>query len=331
MHFTMPTSRKTDRPRDDKQVIDRRHSPKSRPPAAKAKPARPDPVYAVELIDVQLIDPDPRNPRIEPAEAEIPLLAASLDQYELFAPIMVRPAAVPGRFIVIFGERRFRAAQQAGWRRIPAIVKHVDAKDAARLMVEENRHQRALNPIETARALELLVSTGQTQDQAAKVFNRSQAWAANLIRLLKLPPEWQRRIARGDVTPRQGTILIRYADKPDVLATAGNLLDLNPAEWDGTKRLEFQLVALAGNAKTRGPECDKPAAPTAETKPEPVSSPSAEVKPRPVSPGPPTSEEPGRLVRWIVELIHQLGTIEDCDVIALALDAHRLALSTPPA
>ena len=122
-------------------------------------------------------------------------LADSIKAQGVVQPIVVRPLDGPGdgksqRYEIIAGERRWRAAQMAGLREIPAVIRHVPDEAAIAMALIENIQRENLNPLEEARALERLISEfGLTHQQAAEAVGRSRAGVSNLLRLLELAPE----------------------------------------------------------------------------------------------------------------------------------------------
>lgn len=227
-------------------------------PRTKAKSQIPNPKSKIAnplstLIPLAAIKPDPRNPR-QGAAAELAPLADSLGKLDLLNPVQVRPAGKPGHYLLIAGERRYRAARLAGWKEIPAVVRDVDDATAIEIMVAENLHQKKLNTIERARSLELLTRPasegggGLTQVAAGKMIGMSDHGVCNLIRLLKLPPEWQHRVASGEIKERCGRALVPYVDRPEVLAAVAEDLAANPADWEAAaafdKNLAFVVARL---------------------------------------------------------------------------------------
>jgi ParB family transcriptional regulator, chromosome partitioning protein len=170
----------------------------------------PDP----ELRDVavELIAPNPRQPRQTFDEESLAALAESLRERGVLQPVLVRPVA-GGTYELIAGERRWRAAQAAGFDRIPAVVRpHGDA-ESLELALIENMAREDLNPIEEARACSLLVEElGLTRDEVGKRVGRSRVAVSNLLRLLDLPDEVLGLLACGDLTEGHGRALLMVSD-----------------------------------------------------------------------------------------------------------------------
>jgi ParB family transcriptional regulator, chromosome partitioning protein len=163
-------------------------------------------------IPVDQISPNPRQPRqaFEPeAHAE---LVHSIRELGLLQPIVVRQVA-PERFELVMGERRWRAARDAGLIRIPAIVRSTEDD---RLLLEallENLHRTQLNPLEEAAAYDqLLKDFSCTHETLADRIGRSRSQVTNTLRLLRLPPAVQRRIAAGVISAGHARALLALDD-----------------------------------------------------------------------------------------------------------------------
>jgi len=168
--------------------------------AAPAAPAVDHPVpegsYFAEL-PVTSIVPNPRQPRTVFDEDAMQELVGSVREVGLLQPVVVRPLE-PGQFELVMGERRWRASQAAGLTTIPAIVRRTEDHDLLRDALLENLHRAQLNPLEEAAAYQqMLEDFGCTQDELATRIKRSRPQISNTIRLLRLPPTVQRRVAAG--------------------------------------------------------------------------------------------------------------------------------------
>lgn len=154
-------------------------------------------------IDPLAIEPNPRQPRQVFDEEALSELVHSIKEFGLMQPIVVRalPTAAPGapsRYQLVMGERRWRAAQEAGLAAIPSIVRETTDNDMLRDALLENIHRAQLNPLEEAAAYQqLLDEFGVTHDELASRIGRSRPLITNMIRLLRLPIAVQRRVAAG--------------------------------------------------------------------------------------------------------------------------------------
>ncbi len=164
-------------------------------------PASPSPVTPSEL-DVDLLQPNPNQPRTTIDEARLDELSRSIQASGVIQPIVVRRLS-DDRFEIVAGERRWRAAQRAGLHRVPVVVKDVADDQLLQLALVENLQREDLNPIEEAEGYrQLITEHGLTQDAVATAVGKDRATVANYIRLLQLPAELQaelgaRRLAMG--------------------------------------------------------------------------------------------------------------------------------------
>lgn len=163
-------------------------------------------------IDVAAISPNPSQPRTAFDEEALAELEHSIREFGLLQPIVVREAG-PGRYQLVMGERRWRATQQAGLDRIPAIVRTTADDVMLRDALLENIHRVQLNPLEEAAAYEqLLAEFGVTHTELADRLGRSRPVVTNTIRLLKLPVPVQRRVAAGVLSAGHARALLGLED-----------------------------------------------------------------------------------------------------------------------
>jgi ParB family chromosome partitioning protein len=188
--------------------------PGSRPPSPEP-PAPTHPVlegsYYAEL-EIATLSANPRQPRSVFDEEALDELTASVQEVGLLQPVVVRPIGGE-RFELVMGERRWRAAQAAGLTHIPAIVRRTEDHDLLRDALLENLHRAQLNPLEEAAAYQqLLEDFGCTQDELATRVKRSRPQISNTIRLLRLPPTVQRRVAAGVLSAGHARALLAVTD-----------------------------------------------------------------------------------------------------------------------
>ncbi|GAB3624236.1 ParB/RepB/Spo0J family partition protein [Mariniluteicoccus endophyticus] len=156
----------------------------------------PEGSYYAE-IPIGAVTPNPKQPRTEFDEDLLDELVESIKEVGLLQPIVVRPLG-KDKFELVMGERRWRASQVAGKKTIPAIVRRTEEHDLLRDALLENIHRAQLNPLEEANAYQqLLDDFGCTQEELSVRIKRSRPQISNTIRLLKLPPSVQRRVAAG--------------------------------------------------------------------------------------------------------------------------------------
>lgn len=158
-------------------------------------------------ILLSLIDPDPEQPRKHFDEAGISDLAQSIEANGLAVPILVRP--VGDRFVIVHGERRYRAVKSLGWPSIPAEVREIDADTAQWLALAENVQRADLSPIEEAEAFKARLSTGMTQAQLGARIGKTQSYIAQKLRLLTLPEPVAYYLNIGAITEGHTRQLLR--------------------------------------------------------------------------------------------------------------------------
>lgn len=174
----------------------------------------PVPGASFAELPVNSIRPNPRQPRTVFDEGELDELVGSIREIGVLQPVVVRPAPdEAGQFELIMGERRWRATQAAGLDVIPAIVRVTDDEDLLRDALLENLHRSALNPLEEAAAYrQLLDDFGCTHDELATRISRSRPQISNTLRLLRLPPLVQRRVAAGVLSAGHARALLGLSD-----------------------------------------------------------------------------------------------------------------------
>ena len=168
---------------------------------------------AVSEIDVELIEPNPFQPRVEFDPESLEELKQSILQQGVLQPILVRKAG--DRYQLIIGERRLRASKAAGQPTIPAIVRDIaDDLEMMELALLENVQRDDLNPIEVAKAIQQLQTVcGLTQETIAEKLGLSRAHVANISRLLKLPERIQAALMKGRLTMGHARALLSVADE----------------------------------------------------------------------------------------------------------------------
>src|SRR5262245_3107971 len=158
-------------------------------------------------IDIDRVDPNPVQPRLQIDPKSLDELGASIRENGVLQPILVRPFG--GRFQLIAGERRLAAAQRAGLLKIPAVVRTVPDDKLLELALTENIQREQLNPIEEAQAYQSLIDTlGLTQEDLALRLGKERSTIANAVRLLKLPAAVKLLIAEGKLTPGHARALL---------------------------------------------------------------------------------------------------------------------------
>ena len=166
-------------------------------------------------IAVELISPNSRQPRAAIADESLAALADSVRVRGVLQPVLVRPSG-GGRYELIAGERRWRAAQIAGHERVPALVRSRDDAEALEVALIENMAREDLNPFDAARGCAALVEElGLSQEEVGLRVGRSRAAVSNLLRLLELPDEALAMLQTGALTEGHGRALLLSSDHSD--------------------------------------------------------------------------------------------------------------------
>jgi ParB family chromosome partitioning protein len=175
-------------------------------------PTRPE--TSPRRAAVELLRPNPRNPRRSFAEAELGELADSIRAKGLIQPIVVRKAAgQAAHFEIVAGERRWRAAQRAGLSEVPIVLVEVDDRTSLEFAIIENVQRADLNPIEEAVGYQNLIDEfNYTQADLAQALGKSRSHIANTLRLLKLPEDVKTYLGEGKLTAGHGRALLGVAD-----------------------------------------------------------------------------------------------------------------------
>ena len=169
-------------------------------------------------VPIEFLSPNPRNPRRNFAEAELTDLAQSIREHGIVQPVVVRPSGEAGRYEIIAGERRWRAAQRAGLAKIPVIVRNVNDRVALELAIIENVQRTDLNSVEEALGYQqLLEEHNYTQADLGQIIGKSRSHVANTLRLLKLPDPVRDMIVDGSLSAGHARTLVT-ADDPAGLA-----------------------------------------------------------------------------------------------------------------
>ncbi|KUN27062.1 chromosome partitioning protein ParB [Streptomyces corchorusii] len=215
-------------------------------------PAPPMGAHFAE-IPLDAITPNPRQPREIFDEDALQELVTSIKEVGLLQPVVVRQMG-PGRYELIMGERRWRACREAGLEAIPAIVRATDDEKLLLDALLENLHRAQLNPIEEAAAYDqLLKDFNCTHDQLADRIGRSRPQVSNTLRLLKLSPTVQKRVAAGVLSAGHARALLAVEDSEEQDRLAHRIV----AEGLSVRSVE-EIVTLMGSrpqkaSRSRGP------------------------------------------------------------------------------
>ena len=183
------------------------------PQAAAPKAATASADNGPRSVPIDLVQRNPQQPRKHFDEAELTELANSIRSHGVLQPILVRPIA-GGRYEIVAGERRWRAAQRAGLHSIPAVVRELDEVEVLEIAIVENVQRTDLNPIEEAQAYRRLTDElGLSQEAIAAGVGKDRATIANYMRLLKLPQEVRNDLAAGALSMGHARALITLGDE----------------------------------------------------------------------------------------------------------------------
>nr|WP_318782345.1 ParB/RepB/Spo0J family partition protein [Nesterenkonia lutea] len=175
-------------------------------------------------IPVDSIVPNPRQPRQEFDEEHMDELIHSIREIGMLQPVVVRPAG-PDHYELVMGERRWRASKAADLQTVPAIVRMTKDDDLLRDALLENIHRSQLNPLEEAAAYrQLLDDFNCTQDELAERIGRSRPQISNTLRLMKLPPAVQRRVAAGVLSSGHARALLGLKSTEQMEQLAGRIV-----------------------------------------------------------------------------------------------------------
>ena len=201
------------------------------------------------------LDPNPDQPRRTFSEESIGQLADSIREQGVLQPLLVAPSG-GGRYMIIAGERRFRAGRAAGLATLPCIVKDIDVIRQREIALIENLQREDLNPIEAARGVKALMDQcGYTQEKIGERLGKSRPAIANMIRLLQLPDEVSEMVKDGLLSAGHARVLIGIPDKETQLRLARKAVD----EGLNVRQMEQLAKTTAGKPKKKAAPKQLPA------------------------------------------------------------------------
>lgn len=210
--------------------------------------ARPG-VNPDRLVPIEYITRNPRNPRRYFDEAELQDLASSIRQHGIVQPVVVRTLGT-NQFEIIAGERRWRAAQLAGFTEVPVIVRDVDDRTALEIAIVENVQRADLNPLEEALGYEQLISDhGYTQNDLGEIIGKSRSHVANSLRLLKLPDPVKDMLADGSLSAGHARALVSTSDPASLART---IVSKGLSVRDAEKLAQNDIKGLSSPASKSG-------------------------------------------------------------------------------
>jgi ParB family chromosome partitioning protein len=203
---------------------------------------------ALQELPVELIRPNPRQPRVSLDEESLDRLADSIREHGLLQPVLLR-ALPAGGYELIAGERRWRAARLAGLETVPAVVRQSADSEQLELALVENMAREDLNPVDAGRACAALVEElGLTKEEVGRRVGKSRVAISNLIRLLDLPDEVLGMLESGELTEGHGRALLQAASAEAQRSLARSARD--------RKLSVRELEALARAAQAHGDGVD---------------------------------------------------------------------------
>ncbi len=202
-------------------------------------------------IDIDLIEPSSVQPRTHFDEQRLEELAQSIRSNGIVQPILVRRRG--GRYQLIAGERRWRAAQRAGLQRIPAVVREIPDDKLLELALIENIQRQELNAIEEAHAYKRLIETlGLTQETVAQRVGRDRSFITNYLRLLRLPEDIQQLLSQEKLTAGHARALLGVDDEEIQRKVARNIIEQSLSVRE-TERAIKRIIAGANPSQATMP------------------------------------------------------------------------------
>ncbi|MEX2395023.1 MAG: ParB/RepB/Spo0J family partition protein [Actinomycetota bacterium] len=213
----------------------------------KAQEVAGAPTQGLTEIDVNQIHPNPRQPRTVFRQEELEELAASIREQGVLQPVVVRPRMLGG-YELLVGERRLRASKLAGASRVPAIIRHVDDRQALEQAIVENVQRAQLDALEEALAYRNLIDLFElTQEETARRVGKSRVHVTNSLRLLDLPDEVKVLVAEGRLQAGHARAILQIKDPQKQIAVARRA-----AERGLTVRQVEELARGTTTAKANG-------------------------------------------------------------------------------
>ncbi|BBE39296.1 ParB/RepB/Spo0J family partition protein [Streptococcus dysgalactiae] len=177
----------------------------------------------LKSIPIEDIVANPYQPRLQFNQKELEDLANSIKANGLIQPIIVRKSDIFG-YELVAGERRFKASKMAGLTKVPAIVKNMSSLESMQQAIVENLQRADLNPIEEAKAYQLLIEKNQmTHEEVAKYMGKSRPYISNTLRLLQLPQTISKAVEEGDISAGHARALLTLTDEKEQLVYANRI------------------------------------------------------------------------------------------------------------
>lgn len=208
-------------------------------------------------LPIDLVGRNPQQPRKHFDESDLTDLCNSIRAHGVLQPILVRPVA-GGRYEIVAGERRWRAAQRAGLHAIPAVVREFNDVEVLEVAIIENVQRTDLNPIEEAQGFQALIDRfGRTQEEIAEAVGKSRPHIANMLRLLKLPDDLQEMVRDGRLSSGHARAILTA---PDPRGLAQRVLS------EGLNVREVERIAQQAKDEKHGPRAGSVDTKSADTR-----------------------------------------------------------------
>jgi len=213
-------------------------------PVAQAAPPQAAADAGPRSLPIDLVQRNPSQPRKHFDEGDLTELAGSIKTHGVLQPILVRPIA-EGRYEIVAGERRWRAAQRAGLHAIPAVIRDLNEVEVLEIGIVENVQRTDLNPIEEAQGFQALIDRfGRTQEDIAEAVGKSRPHIANMLRLLKLPDDIQEMVRDGRLSSGHARAILTAPDSHGLAMKAIN---------EGLSVREVERLAQIAKDEKHGP------------------------------------------------------------------------------
>ena len=202
-------------------------------------------------LPIDLVDSNPTQPRTVFHDEDMEELTNSIRERGVLQPILVRPRP-NGRFEIVAGERRWRAAQKAGLHNVPVVVRELDDLQVMEIAIVENVQRADLNPIDEARGYEVLIARfGRSQEMVAQVVGKSRSHVANMLRLLTLPGSVLNLVVEGKLSAGHARALIT-SDNAEALAQQVMAKGLSVRDTEALARKGAEPAVRGGGTRSGG-------------------------------------------------------------------------------
>jgi ParB family transcriptional regulator, chromosome partitioning protein len=204
------------------------------------------PTSVGRLISVDLLDPNPEQPRVD--IGDLSELIASVKEFGVLEPILVKSSDVDGRWMIIAGERRWRAARAAGLRDVPCIEKDVDERAVAEIALIENMQRKDLTPWEEADGLAALCQRfGYTHEDVARKVGKSRSTVTEALSLASIPEDLREECRRADINVK--SLLLQIVRQPDIASMREMIREIS---GKGLKREDVRAARRTGSSESAG-------------------------------------------------------------------------------